>query len=73
MRLCCRCDGVRFLFLRDGSSGGSSGNRSGGSGDGGLRGRFGGELAMFHEFVLPIPTNSIFDPVNIVGDYKTST
>ena len=29
-----------------------------------LRKRF----AMFHEFILPVPTNAVFDPVNIVRD-----
>jgi hypothetical protein len=60
MRLCCCRDGIGFLFVGDGGGGGD--------GDGGVDRCFHGGFALFHEFVVPVPTNAIFDPVNVVGD-----
>jgi hypothetical protein len=31
--------------------------------------RGGGGFAMLHEFVIPVPTNALFDPVDIMGNY----
>ena len=30
---------------------------------------FRGGFAVFHEFIIPIPTDALFDPVNVMGDY----
>ena len=70
MRLCRRGDGIGALFIADGDGGRSSRECAGG--DGWVGCGFGGKFVMFHEFVLPVPTNAIFDPVNVVGHLSSA-